>query len=183
MAPCLTSKTQDFVSRRNEYAGCANLVILQGMDPAAPRDKLDQAILNLLRENARQSNREIAQRVNLSPAAVGRRIHRLEKSGIIAGYTMIMNEPAQDLSLDALTELRFHGDTSIEAILEAAWTLPEVHEVYTTAGDPDAIVRVRVANTAHLQRVVNALRASGSVIGTKTLIILARRSRLGPNLG
>lgn len=150
------------------------------MDRPAPIDELDQAIIDLLRENARRSNREIAERVNLSAAAVGRRIHRLERAGVIAGYTLIVNEHDHDSSLDALTELRFQGDTSIEDILEAAWTLPEVQEVYTTAGDPDAIVRVRVENTAHLQRVVSALRASGSVTGTKTLIILARRSRSRP---
>ena len=50
--------------------------------------------------------------------------------------------------------------------------LPEVVQLFTIAGDPDALMRLRVDNVEHLQRVVNQLRRSGTVVGTKTLIVL-----------
>jgi DNA-binding Lrp family transcriptional regulator len=121
---------------------------------------------------------DIAIRVNLSPAPVKRRIDRLERLGVIAGYTVVLNHARVGPSIEAFTELRFAGDTSVEEIIDAATGLPEVREVFTTAGDPDALVRLRVADVADLQRVIGALRSSGKVTGTKTMIVLERR--VGP---
>ncbi|MFD4561899.1 Lrp/AsnC ligand binding domain-containing protein [Streptomyces sp. NPDC058469] len=54
----------------------------------------------------------------------------------------------------------------------AATSVPEALEVFTVAGDPDALVRVRVTNVQHLRDVIDRLRRSGAVIGTKTLMVL-----------
>lgn len=147
------------------------------MPPNERLDAIDRTILDLLRTNARRSVKDIATRVNLSSAAAGRRIERLERCGVIAGYTAVVRDSVNGASLDAFTELRFAGDTDVKDILAAATRLPEVLEAYTTAGDPDAIVRLRVDNVGHLQRVVNQLRSGGRVTGTKTLIILERWTR------
>ncbi|MCW2951844.1 MAG: transcription regulator AsnC [Conexibacter sp.] len=140
-------------------------------------DDVDRAILELLREDARRTLTDIAQRVNLSAAPVKRRIDRLERSGVIAGYTVEIDHTRLGPSVEAFTELRFTGTTDVEEIVAAAARLPEVHEVYTTAGDPDALVHVRVDGVEHLQRVINQLRHSGSVIGTKTLMVLGTWKR------
>ena len=65
----------------------------------------------------------------------------------------------------------------MDDILTSASELPEVLEVFAIAGDPDALVRVRVEDIEHLQRVVNELRRSGNVTGTKTLIVMGHWSR------
>ncbi len=52
-------------------------------------DKFDQAIINLLRQNARQSVSFIAEQVNLSRSAVSDRIKKLEQTGIIRGYQVL----------------------------------------------------------------------------------------------
>jgi Lrp/AsnC family transcriptional regulator, leucine-responsive regulatory protein len=140
-------------------------------------DETDRAIIDLLREDARRTVSDIAGRVNLSPAPVKRRIDRLEKLGVIAGYTVVLDHQKVGPSIEAYTELRFSGDTDVDDILHSAAGLPEVLEVMAIAGDPDALVRVRVEDMDHLQRVVNELRRSGSVTGTKTLIVLGRWSR------
>jgi Lrp/AsnC family transcriptional regulator, leucine-responsive regulatory protein len=140
-------------------------------------DETDRAIIELLREDARRTVSDIAGRVNLSPAPVKRRIDRLEEIGVISGYTVVLDHQKVGPSIEAYTELRFSGDTDVDDILHSAAELPEVLEVLAIAGDPDALVRVRVEDMDHLQRVVNELRRSGRVTGTKTLIVLGRWSR------
>ena len=51
-------------------------------------DKIDRQILALLRENARISNLELAESVNLSPTPCARRVKQLEDSGVITGYSV-----------------------------------------------------------------------------------------------
>jgi DNA-binding Lrp family transcriptional regulator len=138
-------------------------------------DDIDEQILDLLRRDARRTVKDIADRVSLSPAPVRRRIERLERDGVIAGYTLVLNHSKVGLSIEAFTELRFEGNTNVEEILDAATRLPEVREAFTTTGDTDALVHLRVRDVAHLQEVVNKLRRSGKVTGTKTLIVLERR--------
>lgn len=140
-------------------------------------DETDRQILELLRQDARRTVSDIAQRVNLSPAPVKRRIDRLEQAGVIVGYTVVLDHKKVGPSIEAYTELRFVGDTDVDDILNSAKELPEVQEVLAIAGDPDALVHVRVDDVEHLQRVVNKLRRTGAVTGTKTLIVMGRWAR------
>jgi DNA-binding Lrp family transcriptional regulator len=135
-------------------------------------DAVDHQILELLRSDARRTVRDIASRVKLTVAPVKRRIQRMESLGVIAGYTVRINQGRLRSGLDAVTELRFAGDLDLAQIVKFAAKIPEVEEVLTTAGDPDAIVRIRVDDIEHLQRVVNRLRTGGGVTGTKTLVVL-----------
>lgn len=142
-------------------------------------DAIDHRIIEILASDARRSVRDIARAVNLTAAPVRRRIDRLESVGLIAGYTVVLNSGKMRSSLEAVTELRFAGDTDIDEIVAAAASLREVYEVLTLAGDPDALVRIRVDDVDHLQRVVNQLRRSGKgVIGTKTLIVIGSWQRV-----
>ncbi len=140
-------------------------------------DATDRAILDLLRRDARRSVKDIADRVNLSPAPVKRRIDRLERLGVIAGYTVVLDHSKVGPSLEAFTELRFAGNTDVEEIIGVATALPEVREAFTMAGDPDALIRLRVDDVSHLGRVIKQLRHSGKVMSTKTLIVLDGRSK------
>jgi len=146
-------------------------------------DEIDRTIIRLLVENGRRSVLDIAERVNLTPAPVKRRIDRLERLGVIAGYTAVIDQSRLDGGLEAFTELRFAGDTNVESITNSAASLPEVIEVFTVAGDPDALVRIRADSVQHLQQVVDSLRKNAEVIGTKTLIVLGSWRRDGTELG
>ena len=136
-------------------------------------DDTDRAILALLRENARRTVADIATRVNLSPAPVKRRIERLERLGVIVGY----DETKLEGAVEAFTELRYVGTADFEAIVAVVSEIPEVQEIFTIAGDPDALVRIRVHDVDHLKHVVNILRRTEHVTGTKTLMVLDRWSQ------
>ncbi|MFV8054766.1 Lrp/AsnC family transcriptional regulator [Mycobacterium sp. 48b] len=135
-------------------------------------DDIDLQILELLRKDARRTVRDIAKQVGLTVAPVKRRIDRLEATGVIDGYTVRVNASRVHSGLEAIVELRVAGDMELDTILSFSSHLPEVREVLTLAGDPDALVRVRANNIHELQRVVNVLRTNGRVTGTKTLVVL-----------
>ncbi len=139
-------------------------------------DGIDRDILALLRRDGRAPVSEIARTVGLSPAPVARRIERMEREGVIRGYTAIIDDPAAG-SLEAFTEVRLAGAVETGELEELVRTVPEVEELLTIAGDPDALVRMRVDDVDHLQQVVNALRSTGKLTGTKTLIVMRRWSR------
>ncbi len=143
------------------------------MSDAQPAlDETDLEILDLLEQDARRTLADIGGRVSLSAPAVKRRIDRLEAEGVITGWTVVLDQARLGRPLDAFTELRFAGTTTVDEITTTAAGLPEVQAVFTTAGDTDALVWIRVGDIAHLKDVVNQLRRSGRVTGTKTLMVL-----------
>jgi Lrp/AsnC family leucine-responsive transcriptional regulator len=66
---------------------------------------------------------------------------------------------------------------SVDDIATVAKGIPEVQVVYTTAGDPDALALLRVRDVDDLKRVIDRLRSTGVVVGTKTLMVLGHRRR------
>jgi Lrp/AsnC family transcriptional regulator, leucine-responsive regulatory protein len=149
------------------------------MDRTTDLDSIDRAILGLLEENARRTISDIAACVNLSPAPVRRRIDRLEQAGVIASYTVVTDLPAVAPHFEAFTEVKIDGDADPDEVIAGVTQIPEVLEVFTTAGDLDALVRIRVDNVDHLRRVVGAIRRLGRVSGTRTLIVLDSWARRG----
>lgn len=135
-------------------------------------DDVDLALLELLRADGRRTVADLARAVNLSPAPVGRRIARLERHGVIAGYTALVNESKLGRGVEAFAEVRVRGDVDIAAVLELAATMPEAQEAFTVAGDPDALVRLVVADAEGLRRAINTLRHSDGVVSTRTLLVL-----------
>jgi Lrp/AsnC family leucine-responsive transcriptional regulator len=135
-------------------------------------DELDQEILELLRANGRATLAEIGERVGLSSPAVKRRIDRLQRERVILGFTALVDDAKLGRPLQAFTELRFAGDTKVADIAGVARDLDEVQAVFTLAGDPDAVVWLRVRDTRHLTQTIDRLRRSGKVTGTKTLMVL-----------
>jgi Lrp/AsnC family transcriptional regulator, leucine-responsive regulatory protein len=140
-------------------------------------DPIDYQILDLLSQNARRTMADIGERVSLSASAVTRRIERLERAGVITGYTVEIDHGKAGRPIQAFTEVRFAGTADLKEIKETAMQLPEVQAVFTTAGDPDALVWLQVPDVERLGQVIEQLRRRGRVTGTKTLIVLDTWSR------
>jgi Lrp/AsnC family leucine-responsive transcriptional regulator len=143
----------------------------------AELDPTDHQIIELLSQNARRTMADIGEKVSLSASAVTRRIERLERSGVIAGYTVVVDHRKAGRPIQAFTEVRFAGTADLKEIKDTAIELPEVQAVFTTAGDPDALVWLQVPDVERLGQVIEQLRRRGRVTGTKTLIVLDTWSR------
>lgn len=135
-------------------------------------DALDHQILELLSRNARRTMGDIAEQISLSPSAVTRRIDRLERDGVIRGYTVVVDHAKAGRPIQAFTEVKFQGTADLDEIRATAGTMPEVQAIFATAGDPDALVWIRVPDVERLGHVIEQLRRSGRVTGTKTLIVV-----------
>ncbi len=148
-------------------------------------DAVDHRILDLLVEDARRSASEIGRLVGLSPAAAKRRIDRLEQAGYIRGYTALLDHAKLGRHLEAFTELRFAPGTQVDAIDTAVIDLPELVESFTLAGDPDALVHLRVTDVDHLKQVIDrsrrGRRGGAKILGTKTLIVLGKSTGRPPS--
>ncbi len=145
--------------------------------PLAHIDAIDEKILRLMQQNARRTFGDVGREVGLSAPAVKRRIDRLEHSGVIRGYTTIVDQAYQGGSVEAFAELRFAGSTRVDDIEEIAHDVPEVRAIFTVAGDPDALAWIRVSDVQNLKRVIDRLRSTGKVTGTKTLMVLSSSVR------
>jgi Lrp/AsnC family leucine-responsive transcriptional regulator len=145
--------------------------------PEISLDGTDLEIIDLLSADGRRSLSEIAAEVSLSAPAVKRRVDRLLELGVIKGFTAVIDHEKLGRQIEAFTELRFSGKTKVADIAGIAREMPEVDAVYTTAGDPDALVHLRARDVEDLTRVIDLLRRSGRVTGTKTLIVLGTETK------
>lgn len=147
-------------------------------------DGTDRAIIAALVADARRSASEIGRLVGLSPPAAKRRIQRLESGGLIRGYTALVEHRLLGDEIEAFIELRFAPGTQVAEVDTAAVGLPELVESFTLAGDPDALVRVRVRDLEHLKDVVDRIRrgrrGGPRVLTTRTVIVLGRTDASHP---
>jgi Lrp/AsnC family transcriptional regulator, leucine-responsive regulatory protein len=149
-------------------------------DSGPQPDDIDLALVQRLVVDGRARLADLGKAVGLSAPAVKRRMDRLEAEGVITGYTAIVDNRRLGRPLEAFAQLTFLGTTKVSDIARIARDIPEVEAVYTTAGDPDALVHLRVRDVDHLRSAIDFLRRSGKVTGTKTLMVLdtwTRRAR------
>ncbi|MDT0547575.1 MULTISPECIES: Lrp/AsnC family transcriptional regulator [Streptomyces] len=140
-------------------------------------DDVDRQLLRMLREDGRRTYSEMAPEVGLSVAAVKRRVDRMRNSGVITGFTVQVDHAKLGWGIEAFVELSYTGTTPVGEIVRTAYKVPEVQAVFTIAGDPDALVHVRVRDIEHLQQTIDGLRRAGQVTGTKTLMVLGSWTR------
>jgi DNA-binding Lrp family transcriptional regulator len=136
-------------------------------------DRIDVQIVALLRENARRSFQDIGKRVSLSAPAVKRRVDRLERDGVIRGYSATVDPAAFGWPTHAFVELFCEGHMSGTEVREAVAAYPEVEGAYTIAGAPSAIIHVRAADTRHLEEALERIRETPGVMRTQTQVVLS----------
>lgn len=132
-------------------------------------DKISYHILQLLQENARVSNSQIARSVGITSPAVTERIRKMEDAGILKKYTAIVSHYEMGYQLRALITLRaFMG--RLKAFLEKVKTFDEVVNCYRITGNENIVMEVVLDNQKHLEEFIDQLITYGE---TKTQIILS----------
>lgn len=134
-------------------------------------ESLDRAILGEYLRDARQSYREIARKVGVSPGTVLSRVKKLEQAGIIKGYAVLVDPEKLGYELTVLTEITVSKGKLIEMEREIA-KLPYVCAVYDVTGLTDAIVVARFHNREELNRFTKTILAMPFVERTNTHLVL-----------
>ncbi|MET7422362.1 Lrp/AsnC family transcriptional regulator [Dactylosporangium sp. NPDC005555] len=146
-------------------------------------DPIDQQIIALLQEDARSSYADIGSQVALSAPAVKRRVDRLRSTGVIRGYTALVDPDALGWTTEAFVELFCTGRTSPQQLRDAAKRHSAVVGAYTISGEADALVHLRAVDMAGLEEALERLRAEPFVTSTRSMIVLSRLvERLAPKV-
>ena len=117
--------------------------------PAATLDRTDLRLLALLAADSRISQRKLGRELNMSAPAVGVRIARLERAGVIQGYSVRVDWAAAGYPLQAY--LSITASANLGGVLQALHGIPEVEEVAVVAGSMDLLARIRLRDHSHLK--------------------------------
>ena len=133
-------------------------------------DKLDRAILSVLRDSARAAYVDIAKNVGVTERTVRTRMRRMEKEGVIRGYTV----REAGIGLTALIRLKVGPGTEIGTLAGefAGWSGVEC--VFEISGDADLVAVVHVDDTVALRDMLDKmwLAAPGDISSTQTELVL-----------
>jgi DNA-binding Lrp family transcriptional regulator len=114
-------------------------------------DDVDRRLLQLLAADARLSQRGLARELRMSPPAIGERLSRLERAGVIRGYRVDIDWAVLGYVTGYLAVTAMEGADQSE-IMRALHLLPEVQDIAVITGSMDMLARVRVQDYTHLRR-------------------------------
>lgn len=138
-------------------------------------DQFDRKILALLQSDARLTNNDLSERVNLSPSQCSRRRQRLEEEGFIRGYKAVLDRDRLGFSLVNVISvtLATHNRENARRFADLLSRLPQVQEAHALTGEMDYILKVVTPDLKSLSEFVNGvLLPHDSVQHVKTAIVL-----------
>jgi DNA-binding Lrp family transcriptional regulator len=136
--------------------------------------ELDAAVLRELQENARSTNRAIAEAIHVAPSTSLERIRTLRERGVIRGYHAEVDLAALGRDVQALIAIRIRPPSrkKIEAFRDWAHQLSETVGVFVVSGGSDFLLHVAVANTDALYSfVIDRLTERPEVADVNTSVV------------
>ena len=118
-------------------------------------DQTDHRILRVLQKQGRISNAELSEKVNLSPSACHRRVHRLETAGYVRDYVALLDPRKMNLPTTVFVEITLsaQADEVLDAFEKAVSRIPDVLECHLMAGTADYILKVVAEDTEDFARI------------------------------
>lgn len=143
-------------------------------------DAIDWRILKELQGDGHMTNVALANRVGLSAPPCLRRVRALEEAGLIAGYTILLDEPALGFELTAFAMVGLHNQA--EAELRAFENLvlgwPLVREAYMLSGESDFMLKCIARDLPTFQEfILDELTTAPNVASVKTFLTIRRAKR------
>ena len=137
-------------------------------------DAIDQALLALLRENARAPTADLARKLKLSRTTVQSRLARLERERVIAGYTVKVSPEAEAAQVRAHILITLEPRKAL-AIETALRRIPELRTLHSVSGPFDLIAIVAAASIGELDRLIDRIGELDGVERTTSAIVLSTR--------
>jgi Lrp/AsnC family leucine-responsive transcriptional regulator len=136
-------------------------------------DSLDIKILRLLQNNARVTASEISSKINLSVPAVSDRLRKLDASGVIEKYTVILNGKKLNRHLTVIMFVSLESPKYIAKFLDAIQKDDEIIECHYLAGDYDYALKIITEDTESLEKILNKIKSMNGIVKTKTTVALS----------
>ena len=135
-------------------------------------DNFDQGIITELRNNARASISYIAAAVNLSRSAVSERIKKMENSGIIKGYQVLLSE-SQKEGVTVYFEIQ-HRCARCSDVIHIFKNIPEVITCSGIIGDMDLLVLAKATSMRRIHEIRESLDFEEDIIKVKTHVVMSQ---------
>lgn len=135
-------------------------------------DKIDYKILGILKGNGRETASDISKEIHLSVSAVLDRIKKMEESGIIRGYTVMVDTKALGNDVTALMEVSLEHPQFHDSFTELIQDHPNIVDCYYLTGDYDFILKIVCASSDELERIHRTLKSTPGVSATRTHYVL-----------
>lgn len=139
-------------------------------------NQVDIKILSYIQKDCTLTNKEVADRVNLTPTPVHERIKRLEKEGYIKKYVALLDNKKLHKALIAFcsVSLKEHTKPIIKKFEKEVLSFPMVTECYNTTGNFDYLLKIVVSDMEEYQDfIVNKLASLSNIGNTYTTFILS----------
>ncbi|WP_084265749.1 Lrp/AsnC family transcriptional regulator [Actinomadura macra] len=135
-------------------------------------EEIDRQILALLADDGRMSFTDLAKETGLSVSAVHQRVRRLQKRGVIKGFTAQLDNEQIGLPLTAFVSIKPIDPAAPDDAPDRLTHLAAIEACHSVAGDESYILKVRVGSPNELEDLLQRIRAAANV-ATRTTVVLS----------
>ncbi|MBI4173371.1 MAG: Lrp/AsnC family transcriptional regulator [Candidatus Aenigmarchaeota archaeon] len=132
-------------------------------------DRTDQRLLELLEQDARQSNTDLARKLRISEGTVRNRIERLLKSGAIQRFTVVVGGKSL---FRAIVLLDTQPSMPTDSIIAELSRMKEIKKFLEVSGEWDVAMEVTCPTSERFNQVIERIRTTRGVLRTESLVVL-----------
>ncbi|MFI0446107.1 Lrp/AsnC family transcriptional regulator [Actinomadura sp. 6N118] len=135
-------------------------------------EEIDRQIMTLLADDGRMSFTDLAKETGLSVSAVHQRVRRLQKRGIVKGFTAQLDHEQIGLPMTAFVSIKPIDPSAPDDAPHRLRDLTAIEACHSVAGEESYILKVRVATPNELEDLLQKIRAAANV-ATRTTVVLS----------
>ncbi len=136
-------------------------------------DQVDRDILNILQVEGRSSASYIAEDIGMSIPAVTDRIKKLQESGVIMGFTALLNHRKVGLDVSAFITVISESSSHYNDVVRQANKTPEIIQCFTTTGNGSHVLLAITKNSTSLEKLLRIIQNWPGVTRTETQMVLS----------
>jgi Lrp/AsnC family leucine-responsive transcriptional regulator len=135
-------------------------------------EEIDRQIMGLLADDGRMSFTDLAKETGLSVSAVHQRVRRLQKRGVIKGFTALLDHEQIGLPMTAFVSIKPIDPSAPDDAPDRLTHLSAIEACHSVAGEESYILKVRVGSPNELENLLQQIRAAANV-ATRTTVVLS----------
>ena len=136
-------------------------------------DQVDRDILNILQSEGRSSASYIADEIGMSIPAVTDRIKKLQDSGVILGFTTLVDHRKVGLDVSAFITVISESSSHYSDVVRQANKTPEIVQCFTTTGNGSHVLLAITENSTSLEKLLRIIQGWPGVMRTETQMVLS----------
>ncbi len=136
-------------------------------------DQVDRDILNILQVEGRSSASYIAEDIGMSIPAVTDRIKKLQESGVIMGFTALLDHRKVGLDVSAFITVISESSSHYSDVVLQANKTPEIIQCFTTTGNGSHVLLAITKNSSSLEKLLRIIQNWPGVTRTETQMVLS----------